>query len=111
MNRPNPLRRSLAENRKLFGCWLELSETADMMRGIARTDAAAVVRVPANDPIFIKRLLDQGPDGIMIPMIETSAESKEAVAACRYHPRGKRGWAAGVARASLYGPGCRRANE
>jgi 4-hydroxy-2-oxoheptanedioate aldolase len=51
----------------------------------------------------LKRLLDQGSDGIMIPMIETSAEAKEAVAACRYHPRGKRGWAAGVARASLYG--------
>ena len=46
-----------------------LSETADMMRGSARTDAAAVVRVPANDPIFIKRLLDQGSDGIMIPML------------------------------------------
>lgn len=74
MNRPNPLRRSLAENRKLFGCWLELSsspiaemmaligydlllidmehgpvalsETADMMRGSARTDATAVARAP-----------------------------------------------------------------
>jgi len=41
-----------------------LSEAADMMRGIARTDAGAVVRIPANDPVFIKRLLDQGPDGI-----------------------------------------------
>jgi 4-hydroxy-2-oxoheptanedioate aldolase len=80
-----------------------LSETADMMRGISRTDTAAMVRVPNNDPVFIKRLLDQGPDGIMIPMIETSAEAKDAVAACRYPPRGKRGWAAGVARASLYG--------
>jgi 4-hydroxy-2-oxoheptanedioate aldolase len=39
----------------------------------------------------------------MIPMIETSGEAKDAVAACRYPPRGKRGWAAGVARASLYG--------
>jgi 4-hydroxy-2-oxoheptanedioate aldolase len=131
MNRSNPLRRRLNEDRKLFGCWLQLSsppiaemmaligydlvvidmehgpaalsETADMMRGISRTDAGAMVRVPHNDPVFIKRLLDQGPDGIMIPMIETSAEAKDAVAACRYPPRGKRGWAAGVARASLYG--------
>ena len=131
MNRSNPLRKRLAENRKLFGCWLQLpsppiaemmalvgydllvidmehgpvalSEAADMMRGIARTDAGAVVRIPANDPVFIKRLLDQGPDGIMIPMIETSGEAKDAVAACRYPPRGKRGWAAAVARASLYG--------
>jgi 4-hydroxy-2-oxoheptanedioate aldolase len=39
----------------------------------------------------------------MIPMIETSGEAKDAVAACRYPPRGKRGWEAAVARASLYG--------
>jgi 2-keto-3-deoxy-L-rhamnonate aldolase RhmA len=130
MNRSNPLRKGLAENRKLFGCWLQLtsppiaemmalvgydllvidmehgpvalSEAADMMRGIARTDAGAVVRIPANDPVFIDRLLDQGPDGIMIPMIETSGEAKDAVAACRYPPRGKRGWAAGVARIPLW---------
>ena len=62
-----------------------------------------MVRVPWNDPVFLKRLLDQGPDGVMIPMVESGEAARAAVAACHYPPVGNRGWAAGVARAARYG--------
>ena len=61
----------------------------------------SVVRVPWNDPVRIKRVLDLGPDGLLVPMVDTAAEAREAVAATRYPPEGERGVAA--ARASGYG--------
>lgn len=127
----NPLRRRLNEGRTVLGVWQQLShpaiaemmalagyelvlidmehgpgslfETANMLRGIVGTESSAMVRVPDNDPVFLKRLLDQGPDGVMIPMVESAEEARAAVAACRYPPKGNRGWAAGVARAARYG--------
>ena len=127
----NLLRRRLTEGGTVLGIWQQLAhpaiaelmalagyemvlidmehgpgslfDTANMMRGIAGTGSSAMVRVPANDAIFLKQLLDQGPDGVMIPMVETAEAAGAAVAACRYPPRGKRGWAAGVARAAQYG--------
>jgi 4-hydroxy-2-oxoheptanedioate aldolase len=80
-----------------------LTQTADMLRGVAGTGAASMVRIPANDPVMLKALLDQGPDGVMIPMVQNAQEAKAAVAACRYPTEGRRGWAAGVARAARYG--------
>ena len=42
-----------------------------------------LVRVPWNDPVYLKRALDLGIEGVMIPMVETAAEAKAAVLACR----------------------------
>ncbi len=131
MEKINPIKSALAGNRKIFGVWLQLfhpaiaemvaligydivvidmehgpgdlQQAANMMRGISGTGAAAMVRVPSNEPVILKRLLDQGPDAVMIPLVETADEARAAVAACRFPPRGHRGWAAGVARASRYG--------
>lgn len=131
MTTTNRLRRRLTEGRTVLGIWQQLAhpaiaelmafagyemvlidmehgpgsvfDTANMMRAIAGTGSSAMVRVPANDPVFLKRLLDQGPDGVMIPMVESAEEARAAVSACRYPPGGKRGWAAGVARAARYG--------
>ena len=64
-------------------------------------DSASVVRVPWNDPVRIKRVLDTGPTGVMVPMVETRAEAEAFVEATRYPPDGVRGMAA--ARASGYG--------
>lgn len=66
----------------------------------AEGDTAALARVPWNDPVRIKRLLDTGPAGLVVPMVETAQEAREAVAAMRYPPEGIRGIAA--ARASNY---------
>ena len=60
-----------------------------------------LVRVPANDPTMIKRVLDIGAAGVIVPMIRTAQEAALAVQACRYPPQGFRG--IGPRRASNYG--------
>ena len=80
------------------------AETAEnMLRAVDAADGGteAVVRVAWNDPVRIKRALDIGPAGIMVPMVETRADAEAAVDAIRYPPEGSRGMAA--ARASDYG--------
>lgn len=64
---------------------------------------AAFVRVPWNDPVYIKRVLDSGAEGIMIPYVETAGEAAQAAAACRYPPAGNRGCAYSAIRASNFG--------
>ncbi len=59
------------------------------------------VRIADNDPIIIKRILDAGAEGIIVPMVNSQAEAQKAVEACFYPPIGKRG--VGLARAQGYG--------
>ncbi len=60
-----------------------------------------IVRVPWNDAVRIKQILDMGADGILIPMVNSVEEMKQAVSACKYPPVGTRGF--GPRRASDYG--------
>jgi len=69
--------------------------------GCAAGNAAAFVRIPWNDPVLAKPILEMGPDGIVIPFIRTAEEAKAAVAACTYPPKGIRGF--GPRRANRYG--------
>lgn len=52
---------------------------------------AGIVRVPWNDPVFIKSILDMGADGIIVPMVCSLEEAKAAAAATHYPPNGVRG--------------------
>ena len=63
--------------------------------------ASAVVRVPGHDPVVIKQVLELGADGIVVPMVNTADEARQAVAACRYPPQGIRGY--GPRRSGRYG--------
>jgi 2-dehydro-3-deoxyglucarate aldolase/4-hydroxy-2-oxoheptanedioate aldolase len=54
--------------------------------------AAAFVRIPWNDQVMAKRIIDMGPDGIIFPFIRTAQDAKDAVRACSYPPGGIRGW-------------------
>jgi 4-hydroxy-2-oxoheptanedioate aldolase len=72
------------------------------MRAIKGSGCAGILRVPSNDPIYIKRALDAGVDGIMVPNVGSAEEAARAVAACRYPPHGTRG-AFGGMRAMDYG--------
>ncbi len=63
--------------------------------------AAAFVRVPWNDPVLAKPVLEMGIDGIIFPMIRTEEEARRAVSACLYPPDGIRGF--GPRRAARYG--------
>jgi 2-keto-3-deoxy-L-rhamnonate aldolase RhmA len=50
-----------------------------------------LVRAPWNDFVVIKRILDAGAYGVMVPYVNTKADAEAAVRACRYPPEGIRG--------------------
>lgn len=75
----------------------------DIMRAMQASACTPLVRVPANDSSWIKRLLDAGAQGVMVPAVNTVEEAEAAVSACHYPPRGVRGMAAPIVRASGYG--------
>lgn len=63
--------------------------------------AAPIVRVPANEPHFIKTALDAGAEGIIVPDVRSPEEARKAAAAMFYPPRGTRG--VGLSRAQGFG--------
>ena len=56
------------------------------------SDVTPLVRVPWNDLVAIKQVLDMGAAGVIVPMVNTADEARRAVAACRYPPEGIRGY-------------------
>jgi 2-keto-3-deoxy-L-rhamnonate aldolase RhmA len=119
----NRVKRGLAAGRPTVGAWLSLCSPLaaeamgdagfdwlliDMEHGpgdyqtllaqlqaIQGSDAIPLVRVQANDAAVIKRVLDLGAYGVMIPWVASRAECEAAVRACRYPPAGIRGMAGG----------------
>jgi len=88
--------------------WFEMEHSASsdagvlaMLQATNGSKTSTVVRVPWNDKTLIKRALDNGPDGIIIPLVNTAEEAEAAVRAMKYPPLGERG--AGLARAQCYG--------
>jgi 4-hydroxy-2-oxoheptanedioate aldolase len=61
-----------------------------MLQAINLGASAPVVRVPWNEPGIIGRMLDAGALSIIVPMVNSPAEARAAVAACRYAPAGAR---------------------
>lgn len=61
----------------------------------------ALVRVSKNEEVIIKRVLDAGADGVIVPMIKNKEDAQEAVNYVKYPPVGKRG--VGLNRAQKYG--------
>ena len=59
------------------------------------------VRVGSNNILYIKKALDAGAHGIIIPMVNTVKDAQKAIDATYYSPKGKRG--VGWARAQNYG--------
>src|ERR1051325_490186 len=56
----------------------------------------ALVRVPANTPEYISRVLDGGALGVIAPGVTSAEEARAVVAAARYAPAGSRGLVAGL---------------
>lgn len=73
----------------------------DMIRAMKGTEVVPIVRVAGNDPVLIKKALDRGAFGVVVPLVNTAEQAKAAVSACRYPPEGIRGVAGG--RANRYG--------
>lgn len=61
----------------------------------------ALVRVPQNEEIVIKKVMDSGASGVIVPMIKNAKEARQAVSFVKYPPHGKRG--VGLYRAQGYG--------
>lgn len=80
---------------------LELSEVQAIIQVLDGKQCPAIVRLTSNHPDQIKRVMDAGATGIMVPMIKSSADAKAAVDSVYYPPRGQRG--VGLARAQGYG--------
>ncbi len=80
---------------------LELSEVQSIIQVLDGKQCPAIVRLTSNHPDQIKRVMDAGATGVMVPMIKSAADAKAAVDGVYYPPRGQRG--VGLARAQGYG--------
>lgn len=81
----------------------DYSEAQQLIMAVQSKKIKAFVRVGENNIRIIKRVLDAGADGIIVPSVNSAAEAKKAVDAVKYPPFGKRG--VGLARAQSYGFG------
>ncbi|TMH33105.1 MAG: 2-dehydro-3-deoxyglucarate aldolase [Betaproteobacteria bacterium] len=126
----NGFKRALAAGRTQIGLWSSLSSnySVEVIAGagfdwllldmehspndleslLAQLQAAAsyaahpVVRVPWNDMVSIKRVLDVGAQSLLVPYVSSAAEARAAVSFTRYPPQGMRG-VAGTTRATRFG--------
>jgi len=80
----------------------DMMDVVHMLQALSATKAVPVVRVPWNDTVMVKRVLDAGAPTVMFPFVQNADEARRAVAATRYPPQGVRGMA-GMSRASRYG--------
>lgn len=116
--RTNTAKRLLREGKPVVGTWMSLGSitaarflarmgfdyltvdvehslanvetTTHMMGAVADAGGVPLVRVPCGRHDHIKRVLDNGGYGIVVPMVMSRQEAQEAVAACLYPPRGNR---------------------
>jgi 2-keto-3-deoxy-L-rhamnonate aldolase RhmA len=80
---------------------LTLREAEELIRVIDLNGVSPLVRVTSNEPNQIKRVMDAGAHGIIVPMVNSIEDAKKAVAALHYPPTGSRG--VGLGRAQGYG--------
>lgn len=80
---------------------ITLAEAQGLIRTIELSGPVPLVRVGANDPTAIKRVMDAGAHGVVVPMVNSAEDARRAVAAVKYPPVGTRG--VGLARAQGYG--------
>jgi len=120
----NPVKAALQEGQPQVGTWLSLgniyatrlmarvgfpwltvdiehspidwSEAALMFGAIADADCVPLARVPRGNHDLIKRVLDAGAHGIVVPMIDTVEQAREAIAAAKYPPEGNRSVGGGL---------------
>jgi 2-keto-3-deoxy-L-rhamnonate aldolase RhmA len=64
-------------------------------------DCSSIVRVPENSEAWVKKALDTGCDGIIVPQVKSAEEARLAVTATKFPPQGSR--SVGIARAHGYG--------
>ncbi len=80
---------------------ITLREAEDLIRVIDLKGVVPLVRLSTNNSEQIKRIMDAGAHGVIVPMVNSPAEAEAAVAAVKYPTVGKR--SVGLARAQGYG--------
>jgi 2-dehydro-3-deoxyglucarate aldolase len=80
---------------------IDYSETQILIMAIQSKGLKAFVRVGENNARIIKRVLDAGADGIIVPSVNSKFDALRAIQSIKYPPIGKRG--VGLARAQGYG--------
>ncbi len=81
---------------------LDQMDVIHLLQAIAGTAMVPITRVPWNDTVMVKRVLDAGVQTIMFPFVQNADEARKAVAAAKYPPHGVRGMA-GMSRGSRFG--------
>lgn len=79
-----------------------LESVLTQLQAIAAYPVTSVVRVPTNDPVVIKQVLDLGAQTLLVPMVSSVEEARAAVEAMRYPPRGRRGVGSALARSARW---------
>lgn len=91
------------------------TEAIAMMQAVSvrgmNPGCAPMLRTSSSDILDIKRALDIGPEGIMVPNVRNANEARAVVEACRYGPAGNRGAAPRIIRGSAYGTTMAEYNE
>ncbi len=80
---------------------IDLQKAQELIAITQANGMEALVRVSKNEEVVIKRVLDAGANGVIVPMIKSGEEAKQTVDYVKYPPLGKRG--VGLARAQKYG--------
>ncbi|WP_283193316.1 aldolase/citrate lyase family protein [Rhizobium sp. AN80A] len=88
---------------------IDLGTLQTMLAALEASATVPIVRVPGSDPHHIKRVLDIGAAGILVPNVLTAQQASEVVRATKYPPAGIRGW--GPWRASSYFAGAAKYAE
>ncbi len=82
---------------------IEHSVCQNLIAHIQSSKMAALVRVSKNEEVVIKKVMDSGADGVIVPMVNSKEDAEKVVELVKYPPVGKRG--VGLARAQKYGIG------
>jgi 2-dehydro-3-deoxyglucarate aldolase len=80
---------------------ITIREAEELIRVIGLSGTCPLARLSDNDPVQIKRVMDAGAHGVIVPMVNSAIDARQAVEAVRYPPEGRRG--VGLARAQGYG--------
>lgn len=79
-----------------------LESVLAQLQAVAAYPVTPVVRIPTNDAVTIKQVLDLGAQTILVPMVSSADEARAAVEAMRYPPRGRRGVGSALARSARW---------
>lgn len=117
----NPFRQALLDRRLTIGSWIQMAhpasaeilaqagydwlcvdcehtemqpaELASHARAMMPYGPMSLARVQSSDTLVIRRALDMGVHGVVVPMVDTPQQAAQCVAAAKYPPQGIRGYA------------------